>query len=43
VFRNGEATRPDRAVGSVTWGEYLDREFGVNASEGEAGNPGATG
>ena len=43
AFRDGEATRPDRAVGSVTWGEYLDREFGVMASEGEAGNPGATG
>lgn len=33
-FRAGEATCPERAVGTVTWAEYLGREFG----DGTAGS-----
>jgi uncharacterized protein YbjT (DUF2867 family) len=28
AFRDGEATCPDRDVGSVTWEEWLDSEYG---------------
>jgi uncharacterized protein YbjT (DUF2867 family) len=36
AFRDGEATRPDRTVGSVTWSEFLGRQYG---NSGTAGRP----
>jgi len=32
-FRNGEATCPDRAVGTVTWQAFLDRRYGTDETQ----------
>ena len=32
-FRAGDATTPDRAVGSVTWEEWLEAEYGAASEE----------
>lgn len=37
AFRAGEATRPDRTVGTVTWSEWLERRYGSDDGSPTAG------